>query len=259
MITGEEKAVIVDFDYAHITKSIDTMKGRNGHEMGFSEGYTEYRRVGKNGEIEIYRDKMADIFSAGLVIFFWLNGEDYCDRMDSDSKNVWPLDETLFRERFRQGKYKKLRAVIGKMCAERGKRYRDVNQVIEDMEAFLLEYCGNSMERYAQLIQPAFSQLLGRNLYRNQEQGIIVRYKVSPFGEKKGGNPLLNHLAWDIPVNGKVVMTIYNLDSEVYYISYEDKLQHKNKDKINKNDNENIICDGDLFVAENYEIEFWVN
>lgn len=254
MITKEGKAVLVDFDYSHTSGSTKTRRRAEGYGQGYSWGYSEWWYCNRMGREAECRDMQADIFSAGLVIFYWLNRKDYYLYWESnaDHRSGCTMDTGYFHTELRQKKYQKLRAVMNKMCADRSVRYKNADQVIADMEVFLMEYCSNSMEQYAKLMQPVSRQLLDRNLFRNQEHGLNVICKVSPFGDKTGGNPLFNYAARDISVNKKVVMTIYNLDSVLYYIAYDQELRHSRE-------NDFTIHNEDKFTAKNYEIQFWVN
>lgn len=257
MITKEKKAVIVDFDNAHISGSKDTMPIGNNN-LGGTKGYLDpYIMCGislEKGSVQ------SEIYSIGRIFFYWLNG---CSYFRDDETTNWiycynsnlgySLERSRFKEKkYLEDKYSKLIQIIAKMCTIPEKRYKQVTDIINDMRKFLIEYCDNSMKEYVDYIKLNTIPLLQKRLDRDLENAPNVIYQIYPQKEGKKGHLLYSNTMRDIWVDNKHIMTIYNLDGTVYYIPYVRNLSCRREEK------EFRICSEDEFIWENKAIKFWI-
>lgn len=232
MITEDGDVKIVDFDYAHIAGSKKTLNA-TGWDFAYSKGYTSPQinqlRKGKD-----YGSIKMDIYSAGRVFFYWLNAVNYYTKEDSTpvdddiSSTPYLLREDLgygieanahrFDARFYRPKYKKMMRILAKMCAnpKDGDCYENVREVLRDMKDFLLEYCGNSPRRFEEYVDFKSFPILEERMNQNDRKSVMVAHKV--YGYPKVGKPLYEYTMRDIIVDGQLMVTIYNMDNEIYYI-----------------------------------------
>lgn len=257
MINKDGKVVIVDFDIAHVSGSTETqmwVMGNEESEDSVNEGGTTGRRIrkkrmlgGSGGytapEMYISIQKGApempniksDIYSIGRLFFYWLQGKDYFSKNEcwnwnyycnNDEKLVYGLEKTRFvRKEYLSREYAELLKIIRKMCVKPEERYANITDIFEDMKKFLIQYCGGSEKKYEEYIRFNQMPLLRESLSHKLENAPNVVYEVyTAKGKYKKGKALLNHTMRDISVDGKRVMTIYNVDGIISYIPYEKKL-----------------------------------
>lgn len=244
MITSEGHVKIIDFDFAHLSESRKTMYIDNCG-LGNSHGYTSPEMV-NYGKYSI----QTDIFSTGKVIFYWLHGISYCRQEECTLS--YGLDRQRFAVRYRQQKYRKLLDILEKMSERPEKSYDCINQVIEDMRNFLVDFCGGSWKSYAEYIELEEMPVLKRNL---REDGFRRNVFCKIYGQPgRYGHPLTNHNMRDITQDGKLLMTICNLDGEISYIPYAPGLKRQ------RDGDDYQVISGDKFMADNGTvIQIWLN
>ena len=261
----DDSVVIVDFDCAHNEGSKGTELGKINCDLGASRGYTPPQiLIGKT-------DKISDIYSIGRIFCYWLIGKNYFKEDElkdvedgnreifrpkycQDLKIGYGLDETRFKERYRQPKYEKLHNIIRRMCGNpaTGECYEDILDVIEDMKEFLWEYCGKSVKKREELLQSAYKSLL-RKEYRSTKGEPIVAYRNLWKEDGLRGGPLLEYTMRDILNERKeVVMKIYHIKGVVYYIPMFGKSEVI-RERIGSD--YEIRC-GDIFTIGNLKIQF---
>lgn len=254
---GDGDVKIIDFDYAHISKSTDT-QNLVGHNVAFSRGYTS-PNVGEKANHNELPDEQDEIYSAGRVIYFWVHGKDYYKSSEYEGKTPayfvdkkigYGFDINRFNEKYRHAKYNKFIHILNRMCAEPGSKeqYHSIGEVIRDMKQFLIEYCGNSNKAYEELIQVNKMPLLQENTQYNKKARMVT-YEVMDSFEGKIGKPLLEYTMRDI-LN---MMIIYNMEGEIYYIPM------KGTECFNRNKNSEFkIYDQDIFIQGETKIKFTI-
>lgn len=245
--------IIVDFDYAHVAGSNKTQRLK-GWNMGGTAGYTDPIVVKKG-----ISNVQSDIYSLGKILFFWLCGRDYFSKEECEgwqycynSHLGYGLDQSRLNKKYRGKTYEKFIHILRKTCLEPEKRYRTITEIMEDMEAFLLDYCGHSMKKMQSYLQKNKMPLLQQDSMRNFQSAPNVRYKIFLPGETRRGKVLLNHAMRDIRIKNRLIMTIYNLDGEIYYIPYEAKLNRERRESDFRIKNEETFFVGDT------QIKFWI-
>ena len=248
---------IIDFDVAHISGSDLTQSGRNS--VGFSPGYTSPAIV--RGD-EIYRlpDVQDEFYSAGRLIFYWLNGVPYyteteCSKpYDEAPRGEIPYikDPALrfgtkterFRKEYQTPEYEAFRDLLDKMChGPSEERYEKIEEIIEDYTFFLMSKYGKTEAQLEALMKIEDMPLLGNNLTRFEKKAPVVCSKVKG---RKTGKKLLRYSMRDIKADGSIAMTIYNADDEVYYIPAGGTRRREYRE------NEDYrIRNQDVFVTEN--------
>lgn len=261
MITPKGDVVIIDFDYAHISQSQNTINLKNWG-LALSNGFTDPRTVNnENNET----DKMSDIYSIGRLFFYWLNEKQYFKEENGeldktslkyyckDLKVGFGTEDSRFKEKYQGKKYQKLREIIRKMCADpsKGERYTEIVDCIRDMKLFLLSYCNNSPKEVDRLLQIENMPILQKRESRDNK---YVKYKVFPPGKGKRGITLYENAMYDMEIDGQFFMTIYNLDGVVYYIPPFGK----NKVVRQREDEDFEIHSNDIFEIKDYKIEFYI-
>lgn len=267
-ITPDGKVKIVDFDVAHLSGSTKTMHVA-GWEAGFSRGYTSpevYHLVNrKKGQ-----DLHCEIYSAGRVLFYWLNGVEYYTQEQCMPVEEGGSPDALFsapycrnqelaygtranRDRFLKRyfrlEYEPLIRILDKMCASpREERYESIGEIIYDMKQFLLGLCGNSPEKTANFLRLSKPDVLLDTGAWNQRSFIPMAYRIN--GIKKG-KPLYEKAMQDICVDGRCLVTVYNLDGKVYYIPGAGVLAEGLSQDYTLRGTDRLICDGT-------EIEFTI-
>lgn len=258
MINENGDAVIIDFDFAHLSGSRDTtyLMQHSMIGLGFTFGYTDPRTL-RN----LKTDAMSDIYSAGRLLFFWLNGEDYFSRAREADRNYcrdpeigYGLETQRFREKYRDDRYRKLRTILKKMCGDPGKgeRYTETSQILKDMKNFLMEYYKGSYEKVLQLDR---MPLLYRRRCRIFEKAPYVTKRVLLPGEPEDGHGLYQYTMRDIRVDNTLVMVIYNLGGTVYYIPMG-SVSRENEEYENE---DYVVHSGDIFtVMDRIRIQFTI-
>lgn len=257
MITKEGKAVIVDFDNAHISGSKDTIPVGNcklGGTKGYLDPYILSEKSSKKTNVQ------SEIYSIGRIFFYWLNGCSYFKEEELidwfycfDEDLGYGLEISRFKEKkYLENKYSKLIQIIARMCTMPEKRYKQVKDIINEMRKFFIEYCDNSMKKYVDYIKLNTVPLLQKRLDRDLENAPNVIYQIYPQKEGKKGHLLYSYTMRDILVDNRHVMTIYNLDGKIYYIPYVKKLSCRREEKDFK------IYSEDEFIWENKVIKFWI-
>lgn len=270
MITPSGDVKIVDFDFAHISGSTATIYVRE-HEVGFTKGYTSPSVLKRTpGLPETYPGEQEEIYAAGRVLFFWLDGKDYFrpeeirgNLNDCSEKLYWNNNKTAYgletsrfsNKRYLDGRYKELVEIMRRMCCSPWSKegYKTINDVVKDMKHFLVGYCGNSFKTFESYFRMPFL------LYGASEAGIeeapMVAYKVSGSFQSTQGNILLKNGMQDIALDGRTVMTVYNRNHKIYYIpaiGTEIKRGEKHKEEVRE------ILNGDEFTVNGVRIKFTI-
>lgn len=249
---------IIDFDVAHISGSDETENGRNS--VGFSPGYGSPALIRGNA---IYRlpDVQDEFYSAGRLIFYWLNGKSYYTveeytRPDTEaprSEIPYINDPALgfgtkterYREEYQTPEYKTFRDLLDKMChSPSEERYEKIEEIIEDYTSFLKsKYRKNTDAELETLMDIESMPVLGDNQTKFEEKTPFVKSKIKG---RMTGKKLPRYSMRDIKADGIIAMTIYNLDGEVYYIPAGETRRREYRE------NEDYrIRNQDVFVTEN--------
>lgn len=245
------KIFISDFDWAHISGSVKTQYGK--FCVGGTKGYMD-PRAGRTNKTDI---KM-DIYSMGRIFCFWMIGKDYFNDIELD-EYFEPENEELayslymdrFPKKYHEKKYSKLIQIIRKMVAPEFGRYENITEILSDMTKFLKEYYGEGKEFLKLFFE--------RNLLECPEERLAediegISYKIVKNGEEQGGRisiSLENYRMHDIEVEREPVMSIYNLDREIYYIPYRKNLKFKTE-------NERFMIEGSMtFQYGDFTISFF--
>lgn len=266
MITELGDVKLVDFDYAHIAGSTKTVSTSEIFwNMGFSSGYTSPEIFDKDRK---WSNLTTELYSAGRTIFYWLNGQHYYtnDQISRTSSAEWgkycsedslkygfSANSDRFRENFLSDKYSGLLRIMNKMCASpEEERYKSVDEVIEDMELFLLGYCGNSWELFEEHFGTKCLKLLHDPAPEfNTRKHIMTAYRID--GGRWTGRPLYTYTVRDIMADGRRILMIYNLDNDVYCIPVQGGYTFRNDEPIHKGYQ---IKDGDIITFDKHTIEF---
>lgn len=163
MVDKKGNLVIVDFDYAHITGSKHT-ENSESWGLALSRGYTDPRTL--KG---IVPDKMSDVYSIGRILFYWMNGYPYYRNEELESNLYcksdelgFGLDESRLSLKYMTSNYEKLRKILRKACTDPGKekRYKDADEILDDLEEFILEYYGDYKDKewYIKIKELAFKR-----------------------------------------------------------------------------------------------------
>ncbi len=261
----EDKVVIIDFDYAHISGSKATEnREEKAKGQGVSNGYISPDAVA-NGKT----DSIAEIYSIGRIFFYWMNGEHYfksketeavpcyfsnfrsCPRYCVELEIGFGLDKSRFDERYQSPKYAKLLKIIEKMCEHPNKRYQTISEIILDMRGFLREYYG-SLKEQERCLQLDKMPLLKEPEERNIKKAPMVSWKLLSEEGEKTGVRLLKYSMQKIINDGELIMTIYNIKNVIYYIP---ALQGKELVR-NREGNDFEIHSGDIFEAGDMKMKF---
>lgn len=268
MITHDGIVKIVDFDVAHLSGSTKTIH-LAGWEAGFSRGYTSpevytliSRRKGQDLHCEIY--------SAGRVLFYWLNAAAYytpeqCEPVEDSSSADYLFsspycrnkdlaygvgaNQDRFLKHYFQLEYEPLRRILDKMCASpEEERYESVGEIIYDMKRFLLglyESKGEKMGDYLKL--SGLDLLLDTGIW-NRRSYLPLAYRINGI---KTGKPLYEKAMQDICLDGRCLVTVYNLDGKAYYIPGAGVAAEGTPEGYQLHSGDRLICDGT-------EIEFTI-
>lgn len=269
MITDDGDVRLVDFDYAHISGSTRTVNTKEQFwNMGFSAGYTS-PEVFEKGKLSTLK---TELYSAGRTLFFWLNARHYYTdeqtrRSASSEWGRYITDEGLkygfdtnidrFSSRFLENKYQRLIDILNKMCASPDEeRYLSVNEVIEDMERFLLGFCGNSVSRYDELFGVEKLHILHVPLpeFRTQKH-VMTAYRIN--GGPMTGKPLYEYSVRDIEADGRKILMIYNIGGIVCCVPVQGDYTFINGDPAAKHNY--ILHDKDKVSFGRYCIDFTIN
>ena len=258
----EDKVVIIDFDYSHISGSKATENREwNALQQGISRGYISPEAI-----INRKTDSLAEIYSIGRIFCYWMNGKDYffadelkdvsyfCPKYCAEPEIGFGLDKSRFEERYQSPKYAKLLQIIEKMCETPNKRYQTISEIILDMKVFLREYYGSLKERELHL-QLDKMPLLKEREERKAKKAPVVSCEVLLREEGVSANPLLEYSMRKIKVDGEYIMTIYNIKNVIYYIP---ALQGKELIR-NREGNDFEVHSGDIFEAGDIKIEFSIH
>lgn len=267
MITADGTVKIVDFDYAHIAGSDKTIN-LAGWEVPFSKGYTspelmELPAGERSGNLRM------DLYSAGRVLFYWLNGRHYYSNEqmsrtgdDISSTGYFAKEELRYgfeanAERFDPKyflpKYRKLMRILNRMCADPGKGqcYSSVAEIIQDMKQFLVDYYEQSPGKMEAAIRIEEFPLLQGRVNQNTRRFVMAAWKVP--GGPKIGKPLYEYTMRDIVVDGRLLMTLCNCNNVVTYIP---ALGVKVRRERRGDDHE--VRNKDVFICDAVELEFTV-
>lgn len=266
MITENKDIKIIDFDYAHICDSTSTQDVNDqSSDLGFTLGYTA-PSVLKNGCGQLPGEK-EEIYAAGKTIFYWLNGREYFHETELigskspltiaycvDERLGYGFDTERFEKKYLDDRYADLLAINRRMCCapDSEECYQSVAQILCDMKKFLLTYCGNSFECFETRLQIDKMPLFQERMNRNEDKAPMVVHKVE--GKSKEGGPLVEYTMRDISVDGKIIMTVYNIRDEIYYIpAIGTELVLENRDE-----SEYRIQDKDIFSNGKIKIQFTI-
>lgn len=257
MITEEGNVVLVDFDNAHAPGSSGTILTGEDKNLAGTPGYMDPDVVNEKVEPDI----QSDIYSLGRVFFFWLNGQHYykdteLENLDycKDENLAFGMEENRFcQTKYLGERYVKLIQMIRRMCAKREDRFRSVFEIKKEMEAFLIEFYGNSVASYVTNMRINEMPLLKKRMDRGIEHAQNVACQISPKKLGWRGKRLYNYTMRDILLEGQLVMTIYNINSSIYYIPYAADLVRKSE----RDDYE--IHSGDAFIIGQQEIRFRIS
>ena len=275
---GSGDIKIIDFDFAHISGSRQTVNSEAG--LGYTIGY-----VSPQGAIKATLDRKSpdaidEIYSAGRVFCFWLNASHYFpeenlgkieEGKQSSSNESYLRNEELgysliadrFVPRYRDPatgtfnrKYAGLIRIIKRMCCNPAKEvpYSSPTEIIRDMQKFLLEYYGNDVELYEKQMGLQKIPLFQERMKRDNGKSVTVYHKILRPGEGKKGRALHEYAMRDIRIDGKMEMVLYNIDGKIYYIPMPGI-----QPLCGHNDKEYRIYDKDIFVnTEGVQIQFFM-
>lgn len=257
MIDAYGNVKIIDFDYAHISGSTDTQTIYR--ECGFSSGYTSPAPF----EIKRFPDEQDEFYSAGRLIFYWLNGRPYYTRKetygDHPEKSLYCKDPALgygtkterFRKEYQTPEYEAFRDILDKMCHSPSskEKYGNIEEIIKDFVFFLKSKYEITDSQLESLMNVESVPLLGNNLTKFESKEPFVYRKING---RKEGKKLPQYCMRDIKVDGIIAMTIYNVDGEIYYIP-----AGKTKRREIRENEDYRIRNQDVFVTQNQtEITF---
>ena len=266
MITESADIKLVDFDYAHIAGSTRTVSVSEKYwNMGFSAGYTSPEIFDRDRK---WSSLTTELYSAGRTIFYWLNGQHYYtdDQISRTSSAEWGRycsDESLkygftankgrFRDKYLDNRYADLLTIMDKMCAAPGEeRYGTVDDVIEDMERFLLRYCGDSMALFEEQFGNGRLKLLHDPVPEfSTRKHVMIAYRID--GGAWMGKPLYLYTVRDITSDGRRLLMIYNLDNNVYCIPVQGGYTYRNGEPMTK---DYRLHDRDVIAFGKHTIEF---
>ena len=247
MICSEKKrAYISDFDWAHVPSGSGT---RYMNSIGGTLGYTDPRAfVMSNTDIQM------DIYALGRVFCFWLRGKPYFQGDEDkeyikDPKLAYGLKMERIPEKFRQEKYKDFIWIIEKMVAPLNRRYKNISDILRDMQRFLIGYYEGE-EVYQQKIPE--EALLKRPM--DIKTASTVRVGAADSVDRiRHTFSLENHRVCDIKVQNRPVMEVYNLDGNIYCIPLLSELRKEGKDQSFQ------IHDGDVFRTDGFALDFMID
>lgn len=279
MITdGEENVIIVDFDFAHIAGSERTVN-LLGWDLAFSSGYTspDIFKQRKRGE----RDISTDIYSAGRLFFYWINGRNYFTeeqlkdgQEEQLSSTVYCMDKKIgygietnknrFNKKYLSDKYTRLRNILDKMCCnpDENQPYSEINEIISDMKKFLLSLCEGSLKKLENCLQNDNCKLLYGSENSLNKRYTMVVYKT--LDGIKVGQPLYENTIRDINFRGKYMFSICNFDNIITYIPSFGRtieIRRNNQSKYIEKDkmfNDYEIYNGDIVICDGISFEFTI-
>lgn len=277
MILPSEDVKIVDFDYAHISGSTDTIYV-GGHGVGFSRGYASPRVLRyERGQPDTFPGEQEEIYAAGRILFFWLNGKPYFENAEMGEKEngeryktLESKDQTLywnnpnlayshkaerFHRKYREKRYEKLMEILRKMCSDPSSEdaYRNISDVKTDMKNFLLEYCGNSCKTFERYFDLPF--LLDGNEDANIEDAPMVAYGIFGADAFLSAKVLAKNSMRDILMDKRKVMTVYNRDHKIWYLPALG--MQVERENIQGEDTREIR-NGDIFIVNGKKIRFTI-
>ncbi|HIT73601.1 MAG TPA: protein kinase [Candidatus Fimicola cottocaccae] len=245
--TKYDKAMIIDFDWAHIYKSTDTQRQET---IGGTFGYSDPRAYQSN-----ITDIKMDIYALGRVFFFWLKGRDYFSedeckmyRHFSCDDLAYSFDKERLPEKYKQEKYCKLIKIISKMVDFPEKRYSKISDIIDDMKKFLIEFF-EGIENYQSIFGDNTILRIPEDRYI--KDAVTVGYCCSS-DNKRISVSLEEYRMHDIIVEGQIIMCIYNIKGSVYYVPISPKIEKKTE----YDDDTYRISDGDIFYYDDKVIDF---
>lgn len=286
MIDDEGRVVLIDFDFSHLAGSSGTVN-LPYHNLGYSPGYSSpsvHEHV--RGKAHTYPAEAEDIYSAGRVFFYWLNGYGYftLDELDrqqgaklpvycSNKRLGYSMDTSRFCRRYREKGYEKLREVLRRMCCAPGQpdAFRTIEEVTKAFTDFLVSYCGNSYEKYDQYFGLPYLLEMPRKKQRTR-----IGYKDLDSGGSRGYVLLEN----DLLTMSELGMILSRRNGKITYIpqpgaeirradlkcpdtrhsdiNYADT-KYSDAEYSNRKDAETFeIRDGDVFFTRKKRVRFRV-
>lgn len=274
MITPEGNVKIVDFDYAHISGSKKTQNSV-GWSIPFSAGYSSpeiysFKRMNIMPNIE------TEIYSAGRIFFFWLNGLEYYteDQIEvkRNAKNdggipssaLYCMNEELsygiesnrdrIKAKFLNKKYEKILSIMDRMCSAPNtkNRYENIDDVLEDMYNFLFDFYGGTSQYVLNLLDISNAPLLSARWETPNKKFVMVSYKMED-GEKKGA-PLYENGMRDIWIDNKILLTVYNIGQKIYYYTFDTSIKLETEQY--REEEEYRVYDKDFFRWKGRKVIF---
>lgn len=221
-----ERAVIIDFDWAHITKSRVTSEEqkRNGTVLGGTRGYSDPRAYQEN----VTADLKMDIYALGRTFCFFVRGVGYFQDAEEEvyteedcGELAYGVKKDRIPEKYQDEVYRKFWEIIGRMTAKPEERYCSVSEIIEDMKEFLITYYGG--------VEACRDIFCDRTVLRTLGDRYIGKKITVGYCVSSNGRRILLTLApyamADIEIANIPVMSVYHLDGAVYYVPISPELQ----------------------------------
>ncbi len=219
MIDKNGDAILVDFNFSHAPGSGSTVN--LGVPIGATPGYGDPVTYGSS-----ITDQQSDIYSAGRLIFFWLNASAYftpeeCEYDDhsapkyaSNPRIGYSCDIRRFEKKYQAAEYAELRRILEKMTAVRGQRYDQISQVIADLKRFLRQKYGADYRQELGLDQ--FPLLTGQERSGSGRRYVDLICQVDESDAKTVR--LEENTVTDIQVAKNTVMLVYCHDNQTYCV-----------------------------------------
>lgn len=183
-ITADGQRVkYIDFDWSHVTGSTKTRS--MAKDIGGTPGYSDPRQFTLTVKTS---DPAMDIYALGMVFLYMMLGEDYIFGVRSAEDRDWLEDETLLyvlkKEYllrggipvYQEAEYAKFRKILKKMIAKPEKRYQEPEELLKDMEHFLMQYYG----------QKRYQEICSDDVLLREHAVPEEKVRISLFREKRG-------------------------------------------------------------------------
>jgi len=281
MITSDGNVKIVDFDYAHVSGSDKTINSV-GWNLPFSSGYSSPEIFVCN-DLNKMPDLGTDVYAAGRVFFFWLNGVEYYSDNQTDikydpstgngipSSALYCMNEELsygirynwdrLKSRYKSEKYEKLIELMDRMCSspESGMRYDSVDEIIDDMFEFLLDYFEGSYKVLSDELRLEEMPILRSQISTNDRRFLMVACASSDG--KRVGKPLYEYSMRDIYLKDEKVVTIYNLNQQIHFYPQVEgiEIQRNSMEYLDaENKGEFMVFNKDVIIYKDMMVEFTI-
>lgn len=213
---GKKYIKIVDFDWAHTDRRdrITAHFCETGGTLGYMDPITYTNMVS---------DLQLDIYSLAMVFCFLLTGRDYIREeelhlylLPEGREIAYHFEPIRIPERYRGEDCIKLRHMIQSMMDIPERRYKKITDIIRDLQEFLLEYYG-SETLYDQYF--TFPELLQvpADMMGRRRQSLALLIQDLRDGCRRTFR-LGNYQVYDIKLNRRTVLCIYNLERKLYFM-----------------------------------------